>query len=214
MLLESSVLYVNVYNVLLFFTLQADLDLFSGDLLECALNEANINSIDFLDNPQLELKTKETYSDHDYYAQKSPTNSDSGVSMSSSGNAYSPQSVTMDQQYSPQSSDQQISPRSGDLSGSPRSESNIDVNLGEQNNMLSLDDLDMKDINMEGIDTEALISATDEDFLKELCSSANINPVQQTSISFGKESFLSVYMEIKLTEGVIFLGDNFIYLTP
>lgn len=158
-----------------------DLDLFSGDLLECALNEANINSIDFLDNPYFEQKTQEKYSDHDYYAQKSPANSDSGVSLSSSGNVSSPHSVSMDQQYSPSSSDLQFSPRSGDLSGSPRSESNI-----EQNNMLSLEDFDMKDINMEGIDTDALISATDEEFLKELCTSTNtcINQGQQTSVTF------------------------------
>ncbi|CAG2257681.1 DHX38 [Mytilus edulis] len=91
--------------------------LFSGDLLESALNEANINNFDFLDPPELENKTKDIYSDHDYYAQKSPSNSDSGISMSSSGHAYSPQSVSSDQQYNP---DQQTNNKaqSGDMSGS------------------------------------------------------------------------------------------------
>jgi hypothetical protein len=48
--------------------------------LECALSEANIGDYDFLNSPGgLEQKTKEIYSDHDYFAQKSPSNSDSGV---------------------------------------------------------------------------------------------------------------------------------------
>ncbi|XP_071167924.1 cyclic AMP-responsive element-binding protein 3-like protein 1 isoform X2 [Mytilus edulis] len=178
----------------------SDLDLFSGDLLESALNEANINNFDFLDPPELENKTKDIYSDHDYYAQKSPTNSDSGISMSSSGHAYSPQSVSSDQQYSPRSTDRQQSPQSGDMSGSPRSQSNlipdmmeINCDVGQagiiqQNNVLSLEDLDMKDINIDGIDP-SLLNATDEDFLKEICSTNALN--QETSINFGLDSPLN-----------------------
>ncbi|CAC5388077.1 unnamed protein product [Mytilus coruscus] len=190
---------------------ESDLDLFSGDLLESALNEANINNFDFLDQPELENKTKDIYSDHDYYAQKSPSNSDSGISMSSSGHAYSPQSVSSDQQYSPRSTDQQQSPRSGDMSGSPRSQSNLipdmmEINcdvgqagINQQNNVLSLEDLDMKDINIDGIDASLLMNATDEDFLKEICSTNAVN--QETSINFGKEIkwfvFLSLYFLIQ-----------------
>lgn len=174
---------------------QSNLDLFSGDLLECALSEANIGDYDFLDSPGgLEQKTKEIYSDHDYYAQKSPSNSDSGVSMSSSGHAYSPQSVSSEQQYSPRYPDQQYSPRSGDLSDSPRSQSNLVPEMmeikselspgvhNEQINPLSLEDFDMKDINLEGIDTSAF---TDEAFLKEICTNSL---TQDTSINFGKKN--------------------------
>ncbi|XP_063431898.1 cyclic AMP-responsive element-binding protein 3-like protein 1 isoform X1 [Mytilus trossulus] len=180
---------------------ESDLDLFSGDLLESALNEANINNFDFLDPPELENKTKDIYSDHDYYAQKSPSNSDSGISMSSSGHAYSPQSVSSDQQYSPRSTDQQQSPQSGEMSGSPRSQSNlipdmmeINCDVGQagiiqQNNVLSLEDLDMKDINIDGIDPSLLMNATDEDFLKEICSTNALN--QETSINFGLDSPLN-----------------------
>ena len=179
----------------------SNLDFFSGDLLECALSEANIGDYDFLNSPGgLEQKTKEIYSDHDYFAQKSPSNSDSGVSMSSSGHAYSPQSVSSEQQYSPSYPDQQYSPRSGDLSDSPRSQSNLvpemmeiksELSPGIQNeqiNPLSLEDFDMKDINLEGIDTSALINATDEAFLKEICTNSL---TQDTSINFGTDTTLN-----------------------
>jgi hypothetical protein len=49
----------------LFLVFQSNLDFFSGDLLECALSEANIGDYDFLNSPGgLEQKTKEIYSDH------------------------------------------------------------------------------------------------------------------------------------------------------
>ena len=55
----------------------------------------------------------------------------------------------------------------------------------EQINPLSLEDFDMKDINLEGIDTSALINATDEAFLKEICTNSL---TQDTSINFGKKN--------------------------
>lgn len=185
----------------------SDLDLFSGhgDLLENALSAADISNFDFLDHvdaTDLEPK-KEIYTDHDYFAQKSPANSDSGVSMSSSGHAYSPQSVSSDQQYSPRSTDQQHSPRSGVLSESPKSQSNLvpdimdvnaelsPVNSNDQISALSFADFDMKDINIVGMDTSASIEdgiITDEEILREICSTNSLS--QDTSLSFGTDTSL------------------------
>ncbi|OWF47934.1 cyclic AMP-responsive element-binding protein 3-like protein 4 isoform X2 [Mizuhopecten yessoensis] len=139
----------------------SDLGLFSegdGDLLESVLKEANLGDLDTdIDIDQPQQKTFTTHTDHDYFAQRSPTNSDSGVSLESS--AYSPQSFG-DEQL-------QNSPKEYYLSDSSTNISTVDyMDKLSEHSPLALEDFNMKDFDMEGVDglnTSDLLS--EEDFL-------------------------------------------------
>ncbi|XP_033750345.1 cyclic AMP-responsive element-binding protein 3-like protein 3 isoform X2 [Pecten maximus] len=137
----------------------SELGLFSegdGDLLESVLKEANLGDLDTdIDIDQPQKKSFSSHTDHDYYAQRSPTNSDSGVSLESS--AYSPQSFG-DEQL-------QNSPKEYYLSDSS---TNMTTDFMDklEHSPLAMEDMDMKDFNMDGVDdleTSGLLS--EQDFL-------------------------------------------------
>lgn len=152
------------------------LDVDSNDLLETVLREANINDFDQFDkfgnglegfnlntphseDPK-EFQLKHTLTDHDYYQQqKSPTHSDSGVSLDSS--AYSPVSMATEDQQA------QYSPREDCLSESPRSQSNLSLEEGvgmdqspysgdSNSSAVGLDEIDMNNINVDNLSTDDL----------------------------------------------------------
>ncbi|KAK3599368.1 hypothetical protein CHS0354_009869 [Potamilus streckersoni] len=137
-----------------FFSLGLDQDDFGGLWDESLLGDINIK-------PQSPPKTQKTYTDHDYVLHRSPTNSDSGVSIDSAGSPHavedsfqassdissfsgSPGNMT---QYKPQ----QQSPQYGT---SPTSLSNEEID----NSPLGLEDFDIDDIDMkfDTIDPNAL----------------------------------------------------------
>lgn len=145
-----------------FIIFQSDLGLFNGELLlDNVLNTADISFDDISDLKSKQNQPndkKDVHFDHDYFTQRSPTHSDSGVSLESSS-AYSPAAVNEDHSAS--------SP--GYLSDSPRSQSNYSTDfMDNQSNLsplgsdqmdtnaLNLEDLDMKDIDLSGIDTSQL----------------------------------------------------------
>lgn len=164
------------------FSFQSELGLFSegdGDLLETVLKEANLGDLDAdIDLIQPQQKTNTTHTDHDYFTQRSPTHSDSGVSLESS--AYSPMSFSDDQQL-------RNSPTDNYLSESPPNFTNDFMERLSDHSPLGLEDLDMKDFDLEGVeDASALMS--EQDFLNYVgnTSSSTSNDKEAVTISFGK----------------------------
>lgn len=155
----------------------SDLGLFNGELLlDNVLNTTDISLDDISDLKNKQIQTsdaKDVHFDHDYFTQRSPTHSDSGVSLESS--TYSPTAVNEDHSAS--------SP--GYLSDSPRSQSNYSTEFMDNqsnlspigsdqmdSNALNLEDLDMKDIDLGEIDTSQLEQV---DFLENYTSGITNN---------------------------------------
>lgn len=139
----------------------SELGLFSegdGDLLESVLKEANLGDLDTeldIDIDQPRQKSFSSHTDHDYYAQRSPTNSDSGVSLESS--AYSPQSCG-DEQL-------QNSPKEYYLSDSS-TRMTTDFMDKLEHSPLAMEDVNMKDFNIAGVDDlDASGLLSEQDFL-------------------------------------------------
>ncbi|KAL3866182.1 hypothetical protein ACJMK2_043550 [Sinanodonta woodiana] len=154
-----------------FFSLGLDQDDYGGLWDDSLLGDININ-------PSSPPKTQKTYTDHDYVLHRSPTNSDSGVSIDSAGSPHgmedpsqtssdvssfcgSPGNMT---QYVPQ----QQSPQYGT---SPTSLSNEEID----NSPLEPEDFDIDDIDMkfDTIDPSALV-AENTDISIDLAAHADL----------------------------------------
>ncbi|KAJ8304132.1 hypothetical protein KUTeg_017715 [Tegillarca granosa] len=180
----------------------SDLGLFNGELLlDNVLNTTDISLDDISDLKNKQIQTsdaKDVHFDHDYFTQRSPTHSDSGVSLESS--TYSPTAVNEDHSAS--------SP--GYLSDSPRSHSNYSTEFMDNqsnlspigsdqmdSNALNLEDLDMKDIDLSEIDTSQLEQV---DFLENYTSGITNN--NDISINFPELKLTDEEIELLAREGV------------